>query len=418
LQQAIERAERNDYRVAVLYIDLDRFKTVNDSLGHPVGDELLITLSKRLSIRLRHDDVLARLGGDEFLLVMEFVPTSEGAAVLAQSLIKMMATPFKLPSGYEVFINISIGISLFPDDAKTVTELIQYADLAMYQAKHDGRNTYQFHTPALTFAASEKLALETRLRYALERNEFALHYQPLINAVDETIIGFEALIKWQPDGQDFIPAQKFIPIAEETRLIIPIGEWVLRSACAQAKSWSSMGFPSLIVAVNISGFQFQSGKIVKLVNTILQETGLEPHRLELELTESIVMDQADQAIKTLNDLKALGTRLAIDDFGTGYSSLAYLTRFPIDKLKIDRSFIKDITENATANEIVSTIVAMAKSLKLNVLAEGVENKQQLDCLRHHGCDQYQGFYFNKPVPESEVKQIMLAHQPCKNARSI
>lgn len=410
LEQAIERAERHGYRIALLYIDLDRFKTVNDSLGHPVGDELLIALSQRLSTRLRHDDVLARLGGDEFLLVMEIVPLPEGAAILALSLIELLSTPFSLPSGHEVFVSISIGISLYPDDAKTVTELIQYADLAMYQAKQDGRNTYQFHTQALTLAASERLALETSLRYALERGEFVLHYQPLLNTLNNTIIGVEALVRWQPNGGVLVSPDKFIPIAEETGLIVPLGEWVLRTACAQACAWRDAGLPLIIMAVNLSGRQFQSGKIVSLVSKVLQETGLQAQQLELELTESIVMDQAEQAITTLDDLKALGVRLAIDDFGTGYSSLAYLTRFPIDKLKIDRSFVSDVTENTNDNEIVSTIIAMAKSLKLNVLAEGVETQQQLDFLRHYGCDQYQGYLFSKPVVKAEIEKMLLAFQ--------
>ncbi len=322
----------------------------------------------------------------------------------------MLTTPFRLPSGHEVFVSISIGISLFPDDAKSVTELIQYADLAMYQAKQVGRNTYQFHTQELTLAASERLALETSLRYALEREEFVLHYQPLINALTGAIIGVEALVRWQPDDQNLVFPNKFIPIAEETGLIVPLGEWVLRTACIQAFAWTNAGLPPIIMAVNLSGRQFQSGKIVALVKDVLNETGLPAHQLELELTESIVMDQAEQAISTLDGLKALGVRLAIDDFGTGYSSLAYLTRFPIDKLKIDRSFVSDITEKTNANEIVSTIVAMAKSLKLDVLAEGVENQQQLNCLCQYGCDQYQGYLFSKPVPKNEIEQMLLDFQ--------
>jgi diguanylate cyclase (GGDEF)-like protein/PAS domain S-box-containing protein len=414
LEQAIERAERHNYRIAVLYIDLDRFKTVNDSLGHPVGDELLIALSQRLSTRLRHDDVLARLGGDEFLLVMEIVPLTEGAATLALSLIDLLSTPFILPSGHEVFVSISIGISLYPDDAKTVTELIQYADLAMYQAKQDGRNTFQFHTHALTFAASERLALETNLRYALERGEFVLHYQPFVNALNGDITGMEALVRWQPIGRDLVYPDKFIPIAEETGLIVPLGEWVLRTACAQAFAWTKDGLPPIVMAVNLSGRQFQSGKIVSIVRAVLKETGLPAQQLELELTESIVMDQAEQAITTLDDLKAIGVRLAIDDFGTGYSSLAYLTQFPIDKLKIDRRFVSDITEKNNANEIVSTIVAMAKSLSLDVLAEGVETQQQLDFLCGIGCAHYQGYLFSKPVQKNEAEKMLLTF--CNNSR--
>lgn len=408
LEQAIERAERHSQRIAVLYIDIDRFKTVNDSLGHPVGDELLIALSQRLSTRLRNEDVLARLGGDEFLLIMENVPNPKGAANLALSLIELQSTPFTLPSGHEVFVSTSIGISLYPDDANTVTELIQYADLAMYQAKQDGRNTYQFHTHALTFAASERLALETNLRYALERGEFVLHYQPFVNALNGEITGMEALVRWQPIGRDLVYPDKFIPIAEETGLIVPLGEWVLRTACTQAFAWTNAGLPPIVMAVNLSGRQFQSGKIVSLVRAVLKETGLPAQQLELELTESIVMDQAEQAITTLDDLKAIGVKLAIDDFGTGYSSLAYLTQFPIDKLKIDRRFVSGITEKNNATEIVSTIIAMAKSLKLDVLAEGVETQQQLDFLCSIGCAHYQGYLFSKPVQKNEAEKMLLA----------
>ncbi len=409
LEQAVERAGRHGYRIGILYIDLDRFKTINDSLSHPVGDELLVAIAQRLSARLREEDVLARLGGDEFLLVMELVAQPEGAATLAQALIELLTTPFNLPSGHEVFISISVGISLFPDDGKTVTELIQYADLAMYQAKQDGRNTYRFHTEALTTAASERLAMETNLRRALERDEFVLFYQPLVNIFDGTLIGVEALVRWQPPNRTLVFPDKFISIAEETGLIVPLGEWVLRTACAQARAWQDIGLTQLIMAVNLSGRQFQSGKIVSLVRTVLQEIGLPAQQLELELTESIVMDQAEQAITTLDGLKALGVRLAIDDFGTGYSSLAYLTRFPIDKLKIDRSFVSDITGNTSDNEIVSTIIAMAKTLKLDVVAEGVETQQQLDILRHFGCNQCQGYLFSKPLPTTEIEKLLLTY---------
>ncbi|MFA5982751.1 MAG: EAL domain-containing protein [Methylococcaceae bacterium] len=414
IEQAIERAKRHDYRIAVLYIDLDRFKTVNDSLGHPVGDELLIALSARLSTRLRQDDILARLGGDEFLLVMEFVPQPEDTATLALSLIELLSTPFKLPSGHEVFIGISIGISLYPDDCSSVTELIQYADLAMYQAKQMGRNTYQFHTEALSYAASERLALETNLRYALERNQFVLLYQPLINAQTGTLIGVEALLRWQISEHHLELPSKFIPIAEDTGLIVPIGEWVLRTACTQACTWTKAGLPPLIMAVNLSGRQFQSGKIVSLVDSILKETGLPARQLELELTESIVMDQAEQSINTLNELKALGVRLSIDDFGTGYSSLAYLSRFPIDKLKIDRSFVRDVTENNNNSKIASAIIAMARSLKLDVLAEGLETKQQLALLCEYGCDQYQGYLFSKPLTAIAIEDLLVSYQHNSN----
>ncbi|MDD5390135.1 MAG: EAL domain-containing protein [Gallionellaceae bacterium] len=406
LQHAIERAERHDYRVAALYIDLDRFKTVNDSLGHPIGDELLAALARRLSSRLREEDTLARLGGDEFLLVLEFVAQPEHAAAVAQSLIDQLVVPFNLPSGHEVFVGVSIGISLFPDDAETVTELIQHADVAMYQAKQRGRNTYSFHTEALSTAASERLSLETHLRHALERDEFVLHYQPLIEAHSGQIFGVEALVRWQPPGEALVPPDKFIPIAEETGLIVPLGEWVLRTACAQARTWLDTGLPPLVMAVNLSGRQFQAVDMVELVRAVLLDTGLPASYLELELTESVIMGQADQAIATLDALKALGVRLAIDDFGTGYSSLAYLKRFPIDKLKIDRGFVDGLADDPNDREIAATIIAMARNLRLEVLAEGVETRQQLEILGAMGCDAYQGYLFSRPIPAEELEKLL------------
>jgi diguanylate cyclase (GGDEF)-like protein/PAS domain S-box-containing protein len=406
LQHAIDRAERHQYQIAALYIDLDHFKTVNDSLGHPVGDELLAALARRMSTRLRDEDTLARLGGDEFLLVIENAVQPESAAAVARTLIDLLAQPFMLPSGHEVFIGVSIGISLFPNDARSVTELIQHSDLAMYQAKQQGRNTYRFHTEALTAAASERLALETRLRHALDRNEFVLHYQPLINAKTGQFIGAEALVRWQPPGESLVPPGKFIPIAEETGLIVPLGEWVLRAACLQARAWMDAGLAPLLMAVNLSGRQFQSTDMAELVNTVLKETGLPAHLLELELTESMLMGSAEQSIATLDALKALGVRLAIDDFGTGYSSLAYLKRFPIDKLKIDQSFVRGLADDANDREIAATIIAMARSLRLDVLAEGVETEQQLAFLCQQGCDQYQGYFFSKPVPVDEFQQAL------------
>jgi diguanylate cyclase (GGDEF)-like protein/PAS domain S-box-containing protein len=406
LAHALEQADRHGSRVAVLYIDLDRFKTVNDSLGHPAGDELLLALAKRLTTRLREEDSLGRLGGDEFLLILENIHEPESAAVVAQNLFDLLAMPFNLPCGHEVFIGASIGISLFPDDGKTVTELIQYSDLAMYHAKQEGRNTYRFHTEALTRAANEKLALETSLRHAIDRNEFILHYQPLVNSHTGQIIGAEALVRWQPAGQNLVSPAKFIPIAEETGLIVPLGEWVLRTACIQATSWIQAGFPPLLIAVNMSVRQFQSGNIVNLVANILNETGLPAQLLELELTESIIMEQAEKSISTLDELKALGVRLAIDDFGTGYSSLAYLKRFPIDKLKIDQSFVQALTDEGNDNTIVATIIAMAKSLKLDLIAEGVETDQQLSLLKQLGCDLCQGYLFSKPIPADEFKQLL------------
>lgn len=403
LHHAIERTLRHGNQIAALYLDLDRFKNVNDSLGHPIGDELLVMLALRLKKRLREEDTLARLGGDEFLVVLEDIKDSNEPAMVAQTLIDLLATPFSLPSGHEIFINTSIGISLFPTDANSVTELIQHADMAMYLAKQEGRNTYRYHTDALSIAANERLVLETQLRQALSAGEFVLHYQPLIDARKGQVMGVEALVRWQPPDKAMVSPGKFIPIAEETGLIVPLGEWVLRTACAQGRAWMDADFPPLVMAVNLSVRQFQSENLVELIRQVLEETKLPAACLELELTESMFMEHAEQSIEILKTLKSLGVRLSIDDFGTGYSSLTYLKRFPIDKLKIDQSFVHGLAYDPNDREIAATIIAMARNLKLDVLAEGVESEQQLDILNQHGCDYYQGYLFHRPVPAQELE---------------
>ena len=404
LHHAVERAERHGHKVAVLYLDLDHFKTVNDSLGHPCGDELLGLLATRLVYRLREEDTLARLGGDEFLLVLEHIEHPEVAAKVAQTIIELLTPSFRLSNGHEIYLGISIGISVFPDDAKDVTELIQHADMAMYLAKQEGRNTCRFHTQALSNAASERLSLDTRLRRALIDNEFILHYQLLTNVSTGRIAGVEALVRWQPLGEAMVPPGKFIPIAEETGLIVPLGEWVLVTACQQGRAWLDAGLPAMIVAVNLSGRQFQSADVVALVRQVLADTGFPARYLELELTEGMLMDDAKHSVATLNGLKELGVRLSIDDFGTGYSSLAYLKRFPIDKLKIDQSFIRGLEDDANDREITATIIAMSRILKLDVLAEGVETERQLDFVRQHGCDYYQGYLSHRPESAAQVEQ--------------
>jgi diguanylate cyclase (GGDEF)-like protein/PAS domain S-box-containing protein len=417
LRHAIERAERHGDLVAALYIDIDRFKNVNDSLGHPVGDELLSELAHRLSERLREEDTLARLGGDEFLLLLESIALPANAGAVAQALIDQLATPFSLPSGHEIYVGISIGISLYPDDAGDVTEMIQHADLAMYQAKQQGRNTFRFHTEALSVAACARLALETRLRRALENEEFVLHYQPLIDARDGGVAGVEALVRWQPPGEPLILPGNFIALAEETGLIVALGEWVLRTACAQARAWIDAGLAPLVMAVNLSARQFQAADVAELTARVLAESGLPADCLELELTESMLMDDAEQSIETLNALKQLGVHLAIDDFGTGFSSLAYLKRFPIDKLKVDQSFIRGLAIDPNDREIVTTIIAMARGMKLQALAEGVENHEQLTFLRQQGCDFYQGYLFCKPGPAEQI-EAWLRQRPAAGEQNI
>ena len=409
LEHALEQARRHGHRLAILFLDLDRFKTVNDSLGHPAGDELLVAVSQRVRARLRDTDTLARLGGDEFVILLEQLDEAQQAAVVAMELLRVLKEPIMLSGGHEVFIGASIGISLFPDDAREAMQLVRNADAALYQAKDAGRNTYSFYTESLTREAEGRLAMEGRLRYALERGEFVLHYQPLVAVADGRLLGVEALVRWRHPEDGLVAPAHFIPIAEENGLIVPLGEWVLRTACAQMKAWLDRGLPPLSLAVNISPRQFQQDELAGLIRDILKRSDLPPELLELEITEGAIMQQGDQAIATLHALKALGVRLAIDDFGTGYSSLAYLKRFPIDKLKIDRGFVRDIPGDSNDVEIAATIIAMARNLKLEVLAEGVETQAQLAFLREHGCDACQGYLFSRPLPADEIAQLLEEH---------
>jgi len=406
LEHALEHAERHQQQIAVLFLDLDRFKNVNDSLGHPVGDELLEALARRLSERLREDDTLGRLGGDEFLVLLENLGRAEEAAGVAQTLLQLLDQPFSLPSGHEVYVGASIGISLYPDDGATVTELIKNADVAMFQSKEQGRNTASFYTPTLTVAANERLDMESRLRRALANGEFVLHYQPQLDAQSGALIGCEVLVRWNSPDEGMISPLRFIPLAEETGLIVPLGEWVLRTACAQAKAWLEAGMPPLLMAVNLSGRQLQQRDIVQRVAAVLEETGLPADHLKLELTESMIMGRGEQAVELLHALKALGLYLSIDDFGTGYSSLAYLKRFPIDELKIDQGFVRDIPHDLNDTEIAAAIIAMARNLNLKVMAEGVETPEQLDFLRRQGCHAYQGYLFSRPVPADQFARML------------
>ncbi|MBA3032961.1 MAG: EAL domain-containing protein [Gammaproteobacteria bacterium] len=406
LTHALLAAERHQQRLAVLYIDLDRFKNINDSLGHPAGDELLEALAQRLLEQLRSEDTLGRLGGDEFLLILENLQRPEDAASIARELIESLDQSFRLPSGHEVYVGASIGISLFPEDGTSCTKLIQHADVAVYQAKEAGRNTFAFYTPALTQIANERLDLEARLRVALTQREFLLHYQPQIDIQTGGLVGCEALVRWNNPQQGLIAPSRFIPLAEETGLIVPLGEWVLRQACTQAKAWIDAGMSHLSIAVNLSARQLQQPDIVARVAAILAETGLPAAALKLELTESMIMGRGEEAVALLQRLKDLGLRLSIDDFGTGYSSLAYLKRFPIDELKIDQGFVRDIPNDSDDNEIATAIIGMAHGLRLSVMAEGVETEAQRDFLAKHGCNTYQGYLFSRPLPADEFTRLL------------
>ena len=398
LSKSIEHGRRHAERLAVLIIDLDRFKAINDSLGHSVGDELLTQIPDRLLGRLRQEDSLARLGGDEFGVLLEQIERPEDASMVAHDLIQRLAAPFTLPSGHEVFIGASVGISVFPDDGDTLDTMMRNADSAMYKAKGLGRNNYQYYTEDLTRQAMARLSLENRLRRALTEHEFEMYYQPFLGVRDAAVIGAEALVRWQDPEHGLILPGDFIAVAEDSGLIATLGEQVLRMTCAQMQAWRQTGLAIGVVAVNLSPQQFLLQDVPALIRRILDETGLPARFLELEITEGTLMQQTRSAMGSLEQLRDLGVRLSIDDFGTGYSSLAYLKHFPIDKLKIDRSFVDDMLSSEDGQEIVTTIITLGHGLRLEVLAEGVENGEQLARLELLGCDSYQGYLATAPLP--------------------
>jgi diguanylate cyclase (GGDEF)-like protein/PAS domain S-box-containing protein len=400
LSHALAQARRNDTQLAVLYTDLDRFKNINDTLGHEAGDNVLKEVAERLHGCLRESDTVGRLSGDEFVVLLEGIPQSLHCAEVAQKILAAVARPFALDT-QEFHLTASIGISTYPADSEDQQSLLKNADIAMYRAKELGKNNFQFYSAQMNIHTLERLALESSLRSALERNEFVLHYQPKIDIRSGRIIGMEALVRWQHPTKGLIPPMQFIPLAEETGLIVPIGEWVLRTACARNKSWQEQGLPPLCIAVNLSARQFTYENLLQDVAKVLNETGLDAAFLELEITESMVMHDPEHAIELLNKLKAMGISISIDDFGAGYSSLSYLKRFPINSVKIDRSFIKDLPLDGDDAAITKAIIAMAHGLKLKVIAEGAETGEQLSFLRAHECDEMQGFYFSKPLPEHE-----------------
>lgn len=406
LEHAIDQARRHRSRVGVLFVDLDRFKNVNDSLGHPVGDALIQAVATRLRGGLRDEDTVARLGGDEFLVVIEDLESADAAASVASKLTRLVQEPFQVGDGQEVIVSASIGVSLYPDDGDSATGLIQHADAALYQAKARGRDSFCFYSSALTAAVSEHMQMEMGLRRALERGELLIHYQPLVSLAGGPV-GAEALLRWQPPGEGLVRPDRFIPLAEETGLIVPIGAWVLREACRQARAWLDAGLELGTVSVNLSVRQFHERNLVALVADVLRETGLPADRLELEITESALMDDVEQAVQTLHMLRALGVALAVDDFGTGYSSLAYLKRFPIGKLKVDQSFVRGIATDDSDRAIVTATIAMARSLGFTTTAEGVETEAQLEILRALGCSAYQGYLFSRPV-----EAVDFARLPC------
>ncbi|QGZ42189.1 PAS domain S-box-containing protein/diguanylate cyclase (GGDEF)-like protein [Pseudoduganella flava] len=405
LAQAIAYANRTGRQMWVLLIDLDRFKFVNDSLGHKAGDQLLQTIAGRLRASVRETDTVARLSGDEFVAILSEHPDETLSPEVVGRIMRSLAQPMTL-EGKEFFVTCSIGVAAYAADGTPAQHLIEHADIAMYSAKKLGRNCWQFYQSAMNDEAQERLRIEGALRSAVERNEFVLHYQPQVDLATGRIVGMEALLRWQHPELGMVPPQRFIGLAEETGLIVPIGAWVMRTACAQAKAWQDAGLPPLRVAVNLSARQFAQPDLVASIEAVLAETGLPPACLDLELTESLFVDDVAQAVELLHQLKALGVKMSIDDFGTGYSSFSYLRTFPIDVLKIDRSFIADIASDADEAAIVVSIIALARNLKLRVIAEGVEAQGQLDFLRAHGCDEMQGYYFSRPVPAGEFEQLL------------
>ena len=412
LNHAIRTARRYGHKFAVLFIDLDRFKVINDTLGHEAGDKLLQEMAIRLTQTLRSSDVVARLGGDEFVILLQSVDEQEYVAQIAGKLLSVIVKPIVL-LGQECRVSASIGICMYPVHAQDEQSLMKNADVAMYRAKEEGKNNFLFFSDNIKSQSLERLALETSLRQALERNEFFLQYQAKLDLKAEKITGVEALLRWQHPELGIVPPLKFIPLAEETGLIVPIGKWVLNAACMQNVAWQHQGFPSLCMAINLSARQFADDNLLDDIASVLERTGMAPHLLELELTESMVIQNPDRAIQLLIELKKMGVRLAIDDFGTGYSSLAQLKRFPIDTLKVDRSFIRDIPHDTEDNAITEAIIAMGKVLSLTVIAEGVETKEQETFLRNHACDEIQGYYFSKPVSPELFIELMIEHSKPK-----
>ncbi|CAG9932653.1 putative bifunctional diguanylate cyclase/phosphodiesterase [Candidatus Nitrotoga arctica] len=405
LNEAIELACRQGRQIALLFVDLDQFKHINDSLGHGVGDKLLQSVVQRLVSCVRHSDTISRQGGDEFVLLLPYIKHPEDAAICAQKILAALALPHNIDQNY-LYISGSIGISIYPDDGKNGETLIKSADTAMYFAKDNGRNNYKFFKQDMNDRAVQRQTIEASLRRALERQEFVLYYQPKINLTSGAIVGAEALIRWQHPERGLIPPGQFVAIAEDCGLILQLGRWVLREACLQARSWQQAGLPPIIVAVNTSALEFCARNFLDNICAVFKETGLEPRYLVLELTESVLMQDAGCTDSMLHTLADLGVKLSIDDFGTGYSSLSYLRQFPIDTLKIDQSFVKQMCSNADDAAIVSAVISMGKNLKKRVIAEGIETREQYELLLAQDCDEGQGYYFSHPVTVNDFTALL------------
>lgn len=400
----ISHCKQNCKKLAVMFLDLDRFKLINDTLGHDIGDKVLKEVARRLKICVGGNNTIARIGGDEFVILLPGLIHEENVGQIANKVLEVIRQPIIIEN-HELYLTISIGIAIYPDDGKDDETLLTNADVAMYRAKEEGKNNFQLYTPALNAKALERLALENSLRRALEYNEFIVHYQPKVDAKTEEIIGMEALIRWQHPKWGLVSPLRFIPVAEETGLIVPIGEWVLHTACNHNKSLQNAGLPPLTVAVNLSSRQFELQDLTKIVSKVLEETGLEPKYLELEITESIAMQSIEHTLKTISKLREMGVKFSIDDFGTGYSSLSQLNNFAVNKLKIDKSFVEKVDGHKDNSVIASTVLALGKSLKLGVVAEGVENQEQADFFKENNCDEMQGYFFGRPMAKEQFQKF-------------
>jgi diguanylate cyclase (GGDEF)-like protein len=409
LEQALGRRIHREEMVAVHHLDLDQFKAVNDTFGHPAGDKLLKIVADRLRGLVRETDTIARMGGDEFVIVQAPIADPAEATSLAQRIIKLMSEPYDL-DGHQAVIGASIGIAVGPGDGLRPDKLLRNADLALYRAKGDGRGTFRFFEPAMDLQMQTRRILERDLRKALPAGEFELYYQPVVNLASSEISGFEALIRWNHPEKGLVAPAAFIPLAEEIGFIVPIGEWVIRQACATAAQWPG----DLHVAVNISAVQFRNPGLMQVIVGALAASGLQPTRLEIEITETVLLQNRETTLAVLHQLRALGIRIAMDDFGTGYSSLTYLQCFPFDKIKIDRSFVKDITENTGSLNIVRAVAALANGMGMTATAEGVETREQLDKITSEGCTEMQGYLFSKPLPAPEIERLFLSGHAAHN----
>jgi len=410
LQQAIKKAHRDDNQLAVLFVDLDRFKRINDSLGHATGDTVLTTVARRLQGCLREEDVVARLGGDEFTIIMGSLHKPQHAMLMAQKLIGSLQRPV-MHEDHELYVSASVGISLYPQDGQNAELLLQNADAAMYKAKHEGRSNFQFYTADMTELAFERVLMETQLHRALEQEQFVVYYQSQVDLLTGKLMGLEALVRWQHPELGLLLPTRFIPLSEDTGLILPLGRWVLQTACRQIAAWHKADLYPGRIAVNLAGNQLNNDNVLPTIEQTLAENDCQPDWLELEITESVIMEQHGRSFNSLRRLKELGIELAIDDFGTGYSSLAHLKRLPVSRLKIDRSFIRDIPQDSSNMAIARAVIAMGQSMGLRVIAEGVETAEQKAFLAAEGCDEIQGYICGRPLPADQMTAILSTGVP-------